>query len=60
MKGYKCTSTPGIKDDIENAGAIWIDEPLVIDRNMVSSRKPDDLPQFCLGIIEVLSNQKSN
>jgi protease I len=60
MKGYKCTSTPGIKDDIENAGAIWIDEPLVIDRNMVSSRKPDDLPQFCLGIIEVLSKQKSN
>lgn len=59
MKGYKCTSTPGIKDDIENAGAIWVDEPLVIDRNMVSSRKPDDLPQFCKGIIEVLSKQNS-
>ncbi len=59
MRGYKCTSTPGIKDDIENAGAIWVDEPLVIDRNMVSSRKPDDLPQFCKGIIEVLSKQKS-
>ena len=55
MKGYKCTSTPGIKDDIENAGATWIDEPLVIDRNMVSSRRPDDLPMFCKGIIEVLS-----
>lgn len=59
MKGYKCTSTPGIKDDIENAGAIWVDEPLVIDRNMVSSRKPDDLPLFCKGIIEVLSKQNS-
>ncbi len=55
MKGYKCTSTPGIKDDIENAGAIWIDEPVVIDRNMVSSRRPDDLPMFCKGIIEVLT-----
>jgi protease I len=54
MKGYKCTSTPGIKDDIENAGAVWIDAPVVIDRNMVSSRKPDDLPEFCKGIIEVL------
>ncbi len=57
MKGYKCTSTPGIKDDIENAGAIWIDEPVVIDRNMVSSRRPDDLPAFCKGIIEVLSKK---
>ncbi len=55
MSGYKCTSTPGIKDDIENAGAIWIDEPVVIDRNMVSSRRPSDLPMFCKGIIEVLS-----
>jgi protease I len=55
MKGYKCTSTPGIKDDIENAGAVWIDEPVVIDRNMVSSRRPDDLPDFCKGIIQVLS-----
>ncbi|PKL84292.1 MAG: protease [Ignavibacteriae bacterium HGW-Ignavibacteriae-3] len=55
MKGYRCTSTPGIKDDIENAGAIWIDEPVVIDRNMVSSRRPDDLPMFCEAIIHVLA-----
>jgi len=55
MKGYKCTSTPGIKDDLMNAGAIWVNEPVVIDRNMVSSRKPDDLPVFCKGIIEVMS-----
>lgn len=55
MKGFRCTSTPGIKDDIENAGAIWVDEPVVIDRNMVSSRRPDDLPAFCKAIIEVLS-----
>ncbi len=55
MKGYNCTSTPGIKDDIENAGATWIDASLVIDRNMVSSRRPDDLPDFCQGIIEVMT-----
>ncbi|MEK7483632.1 MAG: type 1 glutamine amidotransferase domain-containing protein [Planctomycetota bacterium] len=55
MKGYRCTSTPGIKDDLKNAGAIWVDEPVVIDRNMVSSRRPDDLPQFCQGILQVLA-----
>lgn len=58
MKGYRCTSTPAIRDDIVNAGGIWVDEPVVIDRNMVSSRCPDDLPYFCRGIIEVLSSQK--
>ncbi|MCX6169527.1 MAG: type 1 glutamine amidotransferase [Ignavibacteriales bacterium] len=56
MNGYTCTSTPGIKDDIENAGAIWLDEPVVVDRNMVSSRKPDDLPMFCEAIIKVMTN----
>lgn len=54
MKGYKCTSTPGIKDDLMNAGAIWIDESVVIDRNMISSRRPDDLPDFCREIIKWL------
>lgn len=55
MKGYRSTSTPGIKDDIENAGAVWVDEPVVVDRNMISSRRPDDLPRFCSSIIEYLS-----
>ena len=54
VRGFRCTSTPGIKDDLINAGADWVDEPVVIDRNMVSSRRPDDLPQFCLGILKVL------
>jgi protease I len=53
-KGFRMTSTTGIKDDLENAGAIWVDEPVVIDRNMVSSRKPDDLPDFMKGIFQVL------
>ncbi len=55
MKGFKCTSTPGIKDDIINSGAKWIDAPVVIDRHMVSSRRPDDLTEFCRGILEVLN-----
>ncbi len=53
-KGVCVTGSPGIKDDLENAGAIWKDAPVIIDKNFVSSRKPDDLPDFCLGIIEVL------
>lgn len=54
VKGYRYTSTPGIKDDLVNAGATWIDAPVVIDRNRVSSRKPDDLPEFCRGILQVM------
>jgi protease I len=48
------TSTPGIKDDLINAGAIWVDEPVVTDRNMVSSRRPGDLPDFMKGVLEFL------
>lgn len=55
MKGFKCTSTPGIKDDLINAGAEWIDEAVVVDRNMISSRNPADLPVFCKAIIKMLS-----
>ena len=54
MKGFKCTSTPGIKDDLINAGAVWVDEACVVDRNMISSRRPDDLPDFCRVIISYL------
>ena len=56
MKGYRCTSTPGIKDDLINAGATWVDEPVVVDRMMVSSRRPDDLPDFMRGIFSVLKS----
>ena len=55
MRGYRCTSTPGIKDDLINAGATWVDASVVIDRNMVSSRRPDDLPDFCKAILSVLN-----
>jgi protease I len=54
-RGVRVTGSPGIKDDLENAGAIWKDAPVVIDRHFVSSRKPDDLPEFCRAIIDVMT-----
>ena len=54
-RGVKVTGSPGIKDDLVNAGAIWKDAAVVVDRHFVSSRKPADLPQFCRAIIEVMS-----
>lgn len=53
-KGYTMTSTPGIKDDLVNAGAIWVDKEAVTDRNMVSSRRPSDLPAFMRAIFAFL------
>jgi protease I len=55
-RGVRVTGSPGIKDDLINAGAVWQDAAVVVDRNFVSSRKPDDLPDFCRAIIEVMSN----
>jgi protease I len=54
VKGKKLTGTVGIKDDIENAGAIWVDEPVVVDGNIVSSRVPKDLPRFGAALVEKL------
>lgn len=53
-KGVKVTGSPGIKDDLINAGAIYSDAPVVVDRHHVSSRKPDDLPDFMRAVIQVL------
>jgi protease I len=56
-KGVRVTGSPGIKDDLINAGALFEDAPVVIDRHFVSSRKPDDLPQFMQGIFQVLAKK---
>ena len=56
-RGVRVTGSPGIKDDLVNAGAIWEDSPVVIDRHFVSSRKPDDLPAFCRGVLQVLGGR---
>lgn len=52
IKGKKVTSFYSIKDDVVNAGAHWVDEEVVKDGNIITSRKPGDLPMFCRTIIE--------
>jgi protease I len=53
-KNVRVTGSLGIKDDLINAGAIWENASVVVDRHFVSSRKPDDLPDFCIACIDVL------
>ena len=57
-RGVKTTGSLGIKDDLENAGAIWVDAPVVVDRHFVSSRKPDDLPWFAKAMVDVIAAQR--
>ena len=54
MKGRQATSVPAIKDDVINAGAEWVDQEVVQDGNLISSRRPNDLPAFCRAIIAAL------
>jgi protease I len=53
-KGVRVTGSPGIKDDLINAGALFEDAPVVTDRHFVSSRRPDDLPHFMKACLAVL------
>lgn len=55
LRGRTITSTVGIRDDVVNAGATWVDEPAVIDGNIVSARVPKDLPAFGAAMLQVLS-----
>lgn len=52
IKGRKATSYPSIRTDMINAGAQWVDEAVVVDEGLVTSRKPDDLEAFCSKLIE--------
>ncbi len=52
VRGRTLTSFPSIKTDIQNAGGNWVDEEVVVDRGLVSSRKPSDLPAFTAKIVE--------
>ena len=54
LKGVRATSTPGIKDDMINAGAKWVDEPVVVDGHFISSRYPPDLPVFLPAMLKFL------
>lgn len=55
VRGRKMTSWPSLQADLENAGAHWVDEKVVVDRGLVTSRKPDDLPAFNRKMIEEFS-----
>jgi protease I len=52
VRGRTITSWPSVKTDILNAGGEWVDEEVVVDGGLVSSRKPDDLPAFCAKLVE--------
>ncbi len=52
LKGRTITSWPSLKTDIANAGGRWVDEEVVVDEGLVSSRNPDDLPAFCAKAVE--------
>ena len=54
LKGVRLTSVGAIRDDLENAGAVWVDEPCVVDGNIVTAQVPKDLPAFCRELIRLL------
>ncbi len=54
LEGRRATSWKGVRDDIANAGAEAVDEPVVVDGNLITSRNPDDIPDFVNAIIEAL------
>jgi protease I len=52
LKGRKITSWPSLKTDIRDAGGEWVDDEVIVDNGLVSSRMPDDLPAFCAKVVE--------
>lgn len=58
LKGKRVTGSLGIKDDLENAGAIWVNEPVAVDGNLISSRTPLDLAPFAKAMVDFLAGKR--
>lgn len=58
VDGRTITSYPSLKTDLTNAGAHWVDQEVVVDAGLVSSRNPDDLPAFCEKVVEEIAEGK--
>ena len=58
VRGKTMTSWPSVHTDLKNAGAHWVDEPVIVDGNLITSRKPDDIPAFSQAIAEALMANK--
>jgi protease I len=59
VAGRKLTSWPSLKTDIENAGGEWVDEPVCVDGDLITSRKPEDIPAFTKRLLAEFSSQIS-
>ena len=60
VAGKRYTGSPGIRDDLSNAGALFEDSVVTVDGHHVSSRKPDDLPRFMVACLEVVSGSRTS
>jgi len=60
VRGRRLTSWPSVRKDLENAGASWVDQEVVVDGNLITSRKPDDLDAFCDAVLGALAGRTSD
>jgi len=60
LRGKRLTSWPSLRTDIQNAGGEWVDEPVVVDGNLITSRKPDDIPTFNSAVLEAVRHGVSS
>ncbi|HEX4977934.1 MAG TPA: type 1 glutamine amidotransferase domain-containing protein [Nocardioides sp.] len=56
VRGRRLTSWPSLQTDIRNAGGTWVDEEVVVDQNLITSRNPDDLPAFTKALVDALAS----